>query len=357
MATAAILERLLVENLVSATSEDLLNDKDKDSWVVVDGRSELDRDPRWKSLFMEFFLENEHSDSNDDLLFFVRESSLLDQDDQEPLFVRRKTSRDMPPLDSPPAWKETFFLNLIVQLPCTLTVSVCRRISTPETPTKRSILNSGTSERILVVPGSPSSSTESLATEQLSSADPASSTSRGTTPTPPDTPVTATPPPTSALPRKGRSRMVAQRRVTKKVYAAPYKSRMDVKDAFMNEMSFPLVYYTVNDYESFDLHVPIHEHEYLCAELCVLIPLSSDTASELPSPVDVAADNTPFPCPIGFRKVVVFQGAVPYAALQDIYLQKGMAVGNLKMGWNKLAARGPGGGLGGSEGAFGGLGA
>lgn len=123
--------------------------------------------------------------------------------------------------------------------------------------------------------------------------------------------------------------MMALKRVTKKVYSAPYKSRMDVKDAFMNECSFPLVYYTVNDYELHELHLPIKEKTYLCVELSVVVSTSETTqhlqAADAIAAIGLDQDRTPFPVPDGFEKVVLFQGAVPYTSLLDIYCQKGIS--------------------------------
>ncbi|KAI9358632.1 hypothetical protein DFJ73DRAFT_622177 [Zopfochytrium polystomum] len=208
----------------------------------------------------------------------------------------------MPQLSDPVDWKQTFFLNLIIQLPCTLTVTVCKRIATAS--------------------GSTTTSTTTSAS-------------------------------TKTREGGGKTRMIAQRRVAKKVYAAPYKSRMDVKDAVMQEQSYPLVFYTVNDFESHDLHLPIWDREFLCVELSIIAPKDpaawpsaasadgDDAAAQhhyhrdvhdyerdesVQIPVD--SDRTPFPVPPGCFKVVLFQGAVPYASLLDVYQQKGLATQN-----------------------------
>lgn len=70
---------------------------------------------RWRKFFVEYFLE--HCDEmNDDMLFFVRQLAIEDLG-QDPVFVRRKMKDcTMPILDDPVLWKETFFLNLIVQV-------------------------------------------------------------------------------------------------------------------------------------------------------------------------------------------------------------------------------------------------
>ncbi|RKO95266.1 hypothetical protein CAUPRSCDRAFT_13020 [Caulochytrium protostelioides] len=154
--------------------------------------------------------------------------------------------------------------------------------------------------------------------------------------------------PTSPRPK---ARMRAVKRITKKVYTQPYKSRMD-KDGMMNEISFPLMYYTVNDYDNRTLHLPIASRHYLCVELAVNLPrdepahpthlpelgdlgawlppgvrgagagptVSSPLESDHHVPVEV--DDSPFPVPSSHTKIVLFQGAVPYSALLDIFHQK-----------------------------------
>ncbi|KAI8904349.1 hypothetical protein EDD86DRAFT_249719 [Gorgonomyces haynaldii] len=236
----------------------------------------------WFELFMEYFIGPEHEVS-DDLLFFVRQfvpsfkSSSGSINDLDPVFVKRRVAGSVPSLSDVVDWKQSFFLNFIAQIPCTLSVAVC---------------------------------------------------SRG--------------PKTDSNMRRGSSKMLAIQRVTKKVYAAPYKSRMDVKDAFMNECSYPLVYYTVNDYESNDLHLSISDNEYLCVELSITLPKEPSSekyrnATEAVSLISVEQDNSPFPLPEDYQKVVLFQGAVPYSALVDIYQQKGQAAQNqLKSGWGRL---------------------
>ena len=160
-----------------------------------------------------------------------------------------------------------------------------------------------------------------------------------------------------------RTNMIAQTRIIKQVYSAPYKSRMDIKDAFTNEISFPLIYYSVNDYELEDLHLKIHENEYLCVELSVIAPKLSSTATktvhsgatstkpfvrsplsnsitvnthisldqsklELHSPIhklamiSVIDDPSPFPTPHGHDKIVLFKGAVPFTSLLEVFQQK-----------------------------------
>ncbi|KAJ1553761.1 hypothetical protein HK405_006978 [Cladochytrium tenue] len=286
-------------------------------WVLVD---EEPRDPdaadsRWRDLFVKYFLELDSG--NDDLLFFVRD---LDDPTQEAdgtpddtIFVRRKVDKAMPSLGNHVVdWKQTLFLNLIIQLPCTLTAAVCKRA-----PQDKGAKKQGTAG----------------ASGSASSSDPPAS------------------PPTSppASPRTGKSRMVASQRVAKKVYAAPYKSRMDVKDAFMSECAYPLIYYTVNDYESHDLHLPVREKEYLCVELSVVAPVDgqslaaasgASSAADAITAIPLDEDTAPFPTPPGFYKVVLFQGAVSHASLSDVFAQKSLAARTAPLGrksWGPLS--------------------
>ncbi|KAJ3196668.1 hypothetical protein HK101_008122 [Irineochytrium annulatum] len=349
-----ILQRLKAENLHGPTSPYSAADGngrggpagarprsgvEDENWILVQqDLQDLDaKDPRWLDLFIEYFLELDAS-TNDDLLFFVRQQDqAVVEVDQEPIFVRRNVGKTMPALNEMVDWKQTFFLNLIVQLPCVLTVAVCKRSSVnADTTKKRALLTKPSTERVVVVggggdgtelgvrgaenPKSTSSSSESIQDGQN----------------------------TPGSPKPPRSKMVAMRRITKKVYAAPYKSRMDVKDAFMNECSYPLVYYTVNDYESYDLHLQIQEREYLCVELSAAIPIGSNAATATPpaeaiAAISLADDPSPFPVPPSCAKIILFQGAVPYSSLLEIFQQKGLAAqSQMRMSWGKLSGNGNG---------------
>ncbi|KAJ3014260.1 hypothetical protein HKX48_005242 [Thoreauomyces humboldtii] len=372
-----ILARLRSENLHGPTSpyppnaaagrarplSETMN-TNRDSWILLDDEfGDMDsKDPRWPELFLEFFVEG-GAEGNDDLLFFVKQSPAADgsngssaahaQDGgsdvhSDPLLVRRKVGKTMPALDHVIDWKQTFFLNLIVQLPCTLTVAVCSRGGSQSAAGKQrksSLLeNNASQERIL------GSSTNSLATAGGNATSSPTSTEAPSGDFP-STPVASTSTASLSSPRPAKSKMVALQRIPKTVYAAPYKSRMDVKDAFMNEPSYPAVYYTVNDYESHDLHLSIRENEYLCVELSVIMPAdpaiatrdgkkwSATTGTDHIASISVEDDPAPFPVPKDCLKIVIFQGAVPYTSLLDIYEQKGLAARNQLrgVGWKKLA--------------------
>ncbi|KAF9355469.1 hypothetical protein BGX34_010462, partial [Mortierella sp. NVP85] len=116
-------------------------------------------DPRWRQLFQEFFLSEHSDDRNDDLLFFVQRTTQLEiENGMEPVFVKRKvhgistaaSSEGTPSRHGSRSgrvtsvswqqlltveqernvlWKDTFFLNVIVQLPCKLTVAVYNRVT------------------------------------------------------------------------------------------------------------------------------------------------------------------------------------------------------------------------------------
>ncbi|KAI9298265.1 hypothetical protein K502DRAFT_286749, partial [Neoconidiobolus thromboides FSU 785] len=80
---------------------------------------------RWQNLFLEYFIENQ-DEMSDDMLFFVKKLNI--QDLSDPVFVKRRPKQgSLPGFEETILWKETFFLNLIVQLNCKLRVSICKR--------------------------------------------------------------------------------------------------------------------------------------------------------------------------------------------------------------------------------------
>ncbi|CAG8460342.1 12940_t:CDS:2, partial [Ambispora leptoticha] len=264
-------------------------------------------DPRWLNLFVEYFLENSDT-KNDDLLFFVRQAH-PENEELDPVFVKRKSPQPhvMPPLEDAVLWKETFFLNLIVQLPCKLTVAVCTRTTTS---------NDGTSSD----GGSGNQKT---------------------------------------------SMTCSRKHVSKRVYALPTKPQTDIKETSM-ECSYPLIYYVIDDYEEMFEHLIVTEGEYLCVELAVTIPRKSDVeedSEDEESDDDYYSRNSqrntknrrsmtngPFPQPCNDNKITLFQGAASYSSLLEIYKQKSASKLNrrFKMGpvtppTEYVMMRGPGG--------------
>lgn len=293
-----LLDKLLQENLhgpilpiprnsrVSVTKESIespVREQDLDTF-----------DPRWKTLFIDNFIEN-LGESNDDLLFFVLDDLKLAPSDSI-IVKRRILNAGLPALPMEVDWKKTFYLNLISQTSCYLTVAICQKQE------NSSFYSSG-----------------NLARDQ------------------------------GSIETQKKQKMIATNRIVKKVFSAPYKSRMDVKDALMNECSYPLVYYTVNDFESLGLQLEINQNEYLCVELCILLPqklgLHSDytsmtrpqSAGEKSNFNNIDDDLSPFPTPPDTTKIILFQGAVPYLSLSDVYAQKSFAAQNsVKLSWSKL---------------------
>ncbi|RGB36446.1 hypothetical protein C1646_697264 [Rhizophagus diaphanus] len=309
-----ILDRLIAENLhgpISATPNSAVTSHQRmfrspGSQPELFSDQDLDAgDPRWPDLFEEFFLVNSDT-KNDDLLFFVRQTH-SENENLDPVFVKRKTTpNSLPPLDDPVLWKETFFLNLIVQLPCKLTVAVCTR----------------------------------------------------------------TPNDNSNGPNQKTSMTCSKKHVSKRVYALPTKSRMDVKETSM-ECSYPLIYYVIDDYEDMFEHLIVTDGEYLCVELAVTIPNKSDDDDDLSDRDNDSDDdyygtsaninrssnrfrrsmtNGPFPQPSNDSKITLFQGAASYSNLLEIYKQKAANKLNkrFKMGpvtppTEYIMMRGPGG--------------
>ncbi|KAG0273306.1 hypothetical protein BGZ95_010876 [Linnemannia exigua] len=268
-------------------------------------------DPRWRQLFHELFVSDQSDDRNDDLLFFVQRVS--DEIENgglgvDPVFVKRKVKsigREIltPEQEDVVLWKDTFFLNVIVQLQCKLTVAVCSRVSETNPMT-------------------------------------------GTTKT---------------------SMMCTRKHVSKRVYASPTKSRMDVKEESV-ECSWPLIYYVIDDFEDSFEQLMVRDNEYLCVELAVTVPTarttgyptSNSTINNNPPGVeaqpglvsapltlnttsrtrgaaqdsnwgvpqsptgDALQPGRPFPSTSarGGSKITLFQGAAGYQSLLGIYQQK-----------------------------------
>ncbi|KAJ2007912.1 hypothetical protein GGI04_001104 [Coemansia thaxteri] len=244
-------------------------------------------DPRWSRLLRQYFVESEDA-SHDDMLFFVRAGS----DEQDAVFVLRKQAPPsiLPPISEVVMWKETFLLNLIVQMPCKLTVAVCKRRS------KQGI-------------GSSSGGGHQQ--------------------------------------RGGMS--VVRKHVSKRVYALPSKSRMDrPKDnACPPECSWPYIYYVIDDYEDMFEDMFIKKGEYLCVELSARIPVPGPPDEpSLPPPQPHTGASFGCEKPVSYAsqdgnvfssmrsrltsansatattKVVLFQGAASFSALIDNYVHR-----------------------------------
>lgn len=155
-----------------------------------------------------------------------------------------------------------------------------------------------------------------------------------------------------------------RKHVSKRVYASPTKSRMDVKEESV-ECSWPLIYYVIDDFEDSFEQLMVRDNEYLCVELAVTVPTartgypaSHATARHQPSGPQSSAmsgpltlntshhgrtratthdSNTPqsptgdalqpgrpFPSTStrGGSKITLFQGAAGFQSLLGIYQQK-----------------------------------
>ncbi|KAG0235573.1 hypothetical protein BGW42_005012 [Actinomortierella wolfii] len=285
-------------------------------------------DPRWKVLFDEFFVSDHLDDRHDDLLFFVQRGKVENGGKgADPVFVKRKVQGHKriltPEQEQVVLWKDTFFLNVIVQLHCKLTVAVCNRVAE----------------------------------------------------TNPLTGVTKT------------SMTCTRKHVSKRVYASPTKSRMDVKEESV-ECSWPIIYYVIDDFEDMFEHLMVQGQEYLCVELAVALPNESDTVvmSSLRGDNDngarpdrpISSDHhindglqvgKPFPTGsirgLGTKgvgnghsafgvgshgKITLFQGAASFQSLASIYQQKAASkvakrfkLGPRKVPQEFVMMRGPGG--------------
>ncbi|KAI1295982.1 hypothetical protein EDD11_007627 [Mortierella claussenii] len=156
-----------------------------------------------------------------------------------------------------------------------------------------------------------------------------------------------------------------RKHVSKRVYALPTKSRVDVKEATV-ECSWPLIYYVIDDYEDMFEQVMVQENEYLCVELAVTLPSAPASSTKPTSPITSGAPlssprqhrsrpglpqesqwnqtlssgndgpqvGKPFPSTTsssgrgrsgssgGSNKITLFQGAAGFQSLLGIYQQK-----------------------------------
>ncbi|KAG0210464.1 hypothetical protein BGX28_009274 [Mortierella sp. GBA30] len=311
---SSILDRLVQENLhgpIDPASQDPLKAHGfrQDYQEVSNHRENEDmdgRDPRWRQLFHEFFVSDQSDETNDDLLFYVQRACDEVQNGGlgvDPVFVKRKVKGGQRILtaeqETVVLWKDTFFLNVIVQLQCKLTVAVCSRVAE---------IN-------------------------------------------PITGLTKT------------SMTCTRKHVTKRVYALPTKSRMDVKEESV-ECSWPLIYYVIDDYEDMFEQLMVQDNEYLCVELAVTLPTARSRGSTMDPEArptyanahynqhDAVQIGRPFPSMVtrGGSKITLFQGAAGYHSLLGIYQQKAASkVGRrFKLGPHTVPTefvmmRGPGG--------------
>ncbi|OUM65214.1 hypothetical protein PIROE2DRAFT_60197 [Piromyces sp. E2] len=291
-----ILNRLLEENLHPPTILQI-NTPLRDDWVIVDNKLSLNsdqdldsQDPRWCELFREYFLESSCS-FNDDLLLFVRQPH-KDNLDQDPVFVKRKIDNEMPNLSDIVLWKDTFFLNLISQLPYK-DILYKQRNQENEKNNENQNNNSKSDNS-----NSSQQSKLNINTSNLNKQQP-----------------------------QYKGGMWCIRRTSRKVYAAPYKSSIEFKET-THECSYPNVYYMLNNFEDEELQLPIQENEYLCVELAVLIPDDTEMMplyDENYESTNETIDSPPFGCPPNHTKIVLFQGSVSFKALFDAYVLKGMS--------------------------------
>ncbi|KAJ2906385.1 hypothetical protein GGI21_004044 [Coemansia aciculifera] len=213
-------------------------------------------------------------------------------EEQDAVFVLRKQSPPsiLPHISEVIMWKETFLLNLIVQMPCKLTVAVCKRRSKQGGAQQRggmSVVRKHVSKRVYALPS--------------------------------------------------KSRMDRPK-----------------DNACPPECSWPYIYYVIDDYEDMFEDMFIKKGEYLCVELSARIPVPGHAAEEQLSlasptktmamadgggsfasekPISYASQDgnvfnsvrsrlTSANSGTGTTKVVLFQGAASFGALIDNYVHR-----------------------------------
>jgi len=220
--------------------------------------------------------------------------------DQDPVFVKRKVDNEMPTLTDIVLWKDTFFINLISQLPCRLTASICCKkeykdnyYKQQENENKDRTNNENSENQTSQAQSKLNINTSNLNKQQQP---------------------------------QYKGGMWCIRRTSRKVYAAPFKSSIEFKET-THECSYPNVYYVLNNFEDEELQLPIQENEYLCVELAVLIPDNTEMVPLYDENYEATRDtidSPPFGCPPNHTKVVLFQGSVSFKSLFDAYVLKGM---------------------------------
>ncbi|KCV69653.1 hypothetical protein H696_04068 [Fonticula alba] len=211
----------------------------------------------WKDLFLRYVFHTATSSDllADDLLFYVKlpivDGEVADLPAEDLLIVRRRTEPNAIPSDEESLiinWRETFYLNTVVQLNFQLMVAVCTR--------------------------------RSVGTEVA---------------------------------------LEAHRHVAKRVYASPNMTRMDQK-GHDYAVSYPLIYFIVEDFEDAFANIIIHENEYLCVEVSVNFQVPDQQGSVVASTSVSQKLNIPTQqTPDRPMKVTIFQGAVNWQALLNTF--------------------------------------
>lgn len=74
--------------------------------------------------------------------------------------------------------------------------------------------------------------------------------------------------------------------------------------------------------------VALEKNQYLTVELAIVIGENQENTADLINQITIQRDSTPFPIPTNHNKAILFQGAVSFASLLEIYQQKEMATQN-----------------------------
>ncbi|KAI9135998.1 hypothetical protein BKA69DRAFT_1107064 [Paraphysoderma sedebokerense] len=204
--------------------------------------------------------------------------------------------------------RESFWLNVIAQLPCYITVSTCSRKPS-------SLLSDSDSNHAA------STTVEEASSESPFVLNPLQST-------------------------------------TKRVYATPYEQRMDTNKSSHCACSYPIVFFCVNDYMDCFESAIIKETEHLCIEVSCLIEKSPHFANRTSVPSTLIAEqssslsstipSTPTAHPLrksssiqsitnnhttdtgvifpfdndSYHKIVLFQGTASFESIVDVYSSK-----------------------------------
>ncbi|KAJ3343495.1 hypothetical protein HDU93_008154 [Gonapodya sp. JEL0774] len=275
----SILARLAKENLqppsaptVTALPQShVTNGPESDDWTIVANPDNA----RSSSVSLDEQTRRE-DDERDDMLFFVKRNRSPPSEGGA-LIVRRKVSTSMPSLPEPVDWKATFWLNVVLQCVCRLTVTVCHRETVNE--------DGGD-----LKDGGPKNSTGSIGSDAKDDGS------------------------------KRRAVMIPLRRISRKVYPSAYRTNMAFKES-AHEPCFPHVYFTQLNFQDSELHLDVCPGEWLCVELAILLPGGGGSS------IGGSANGSPI---VGRRGVgVAGEGLADVDAFYDLPMTSKVAVAPL----------------------------
>lgn len=270
-----------------------------------------DKTLAWFHLFIKLFIDNDistvnhlnsnaqHEDDEDDILYFVplEGPSLITRNENrqksaigEAIIVRRKVknSSSLPRLESLVNWKESVYLNMIVQMPFILRVSTCKVQGKNNENLKLGVIRQVTT-RVFASPNHCDvSGSETVLTDDIK--------------------------------RENHEK-------TKTIgESMNIRSFWDHESEGRNcsRFTFPIIYFGIHDFEGCFGSFAIERDELLCVELATITPpiLADEDLERLFHPDRDNLKHNFVPLEHDPDYLVVFQGAVRHSALSKVLSEK-----------------------------------